>query len=101
MNNLLPLILALGYGLGGFTLGGPIGATIGAGAGLLGSSFINNKRQDIQQLASYFPNPALRPEYIQEQQKKIDTITTMALLLAGLGGGLFLGNNTDILKGIK
>lgn len=97
MVNLLPVIMALGYGLGGFSLGGPIGTTIGAGAGLLGGSLLNRKKQQTQQLASYFPNPQYRPDYIEQEQRKIDNITTLALILAGLGGGLFLGNNTNLL----
>ncbi len=45
MNGLLPVILALGAGLGGNALGGAIGAGLGGALGLAGGQYLSNKQQ--------------------------------------------------------
>jgi len=93
--NWLPIIMALGYGLGGQALGGTAGAIAGTGLGLLGGSYINKQRE---LLNVYGPNPPyqgqispVQKSIMGDEMKRLDNIYTLALLLSGLGAGYFMG----------
>lgn len=97
MSGLLPLIMALGYGLGGSALGGTTGAVIGTGLGLGGGMLLNKKKDELEKQKMLSPVSQLYPytQQYQQQEKRLDTLSTLALILAGLGGGYFLGGKND------